>query len=715
MKNINIIICLIISANLYAFDLDIKKDSFDKELFEISPSSQIMKNRYNIYTGFSFLKDPLVLKNGNNVQSLINSDNIIKFGVNYKISKDLMIGLGAKYNQIETNNGNKYSGITSPELNIKYQLIKNLAINPYIGLPMSKDVSFNLDGKKSSIDIGNKSLYFGGKVIYDVMFDKDLIFSTFVDLKKNSKNVIFATVDQSTILSLGLSSLYNITKNISIGNEFVVSETPTNLPMEYTGYFKFSKDNAALKVGVGTADLSQKLANKFQVFANLNISFGAFNNYSSNNQKTYKTNKDDGKNQKIEEGVLQEESKPLIIPIEKVNTHTYISNHPSRGIASLKILDEGVFKTLPNGKKVKVFKNKITQMPTELGVEYITESDYNQKLKDFKKQKIKNVISKENTVKKQINVEPTVLSKDSSSDDKDPVNMIQDSYIIQKDQIKVENNNSVELVKIESNNKNAIKEIITEVINDNKLASSNNMLKNTEEKKNDNIEKTQILKTQVSTVVSLTKEDEEKKLNLLISMKKNQKNIEDKKTQKQELIKDLTKREYAEIENNKALLEIEEEEAKKPKKSELEERKDKIYSDYDKKFKLNKPLNNNEPKLIKISKDKKTEITLPNVEKINISEKVIKKIEEKDLNANTQKNIIDKKTSVGDEVISKKDNTNMDDVNTVSIDEEQKIIPKNLKIVSVPKNNTIKKVESPNYDDVLMEKSDIEEANEPIY
>lgn len=409
-KIIPVLILLSTSAN--ALDIQSKLKNTDKGSYIVNPTAHIQDKLIQMGVDLSFTKDPLVLKSvyTQKTDSLIKDIKTLDVNASFKIMSNLQIGGEVGYHQFNSNMNKSYGLLDSVLIEAKYSVFNKFAIIPFYMLGSNKSIQINNYGTKENIQIGKQTGAYGLKLAYDLPLLKANKISFFTSYTKSMNQDIYKNIDQTNVISFGSSFLLNLTKNSNWKNEFYMSQTPNNMPLEILSYYNYNMENMQVNFGAGSGDLQMSGANKYRVFANINITFGSmpkFNLLQSHKPPAK------GNYEVLQES--QENDQELNKPTGVINNES--SSIPSHLLINRQIAseDNGVYKKLPNGKKVKVFKTRITKIPTEIGEIYTTEKDFQEMSKkiasEMKKNKKSKIEKKVVVLNEKIEAQPLVIEE----------------------------------------------------------------------------------------------------------------------------------------------------------------------------------------------------------------------------------------------------------------------------------------------------------------
>lgn len=414
MKNTTLfLIFLLGSYQTYAIEIQSKKSNTDRQLYIINPSAKIQKVKHQLGINSAYASKPLVSKDISTKEVVPLINNVVSLDLNYvyKINENSQIGFLGTLHSVETNLNKKDNYLDSFYFEYKHKIFKNFAVNPFLYLPNDKQINIQFDKNNDFLSLGQKKGAIGFKLMYDYDFLQNYNLSAFFSYKKSMAEDKYKTIDQSQVASLGLSSTFKFTNNIDWKNEIYVDQTTNNTPIELLSYINYSNQKNIFHFGAGTGNIQGDGANEFKVFLGLTFLFK--DQFQPTSPLIKENKRDFNDTPKLEEEHDIEEA--IMNPYYETSN---ISKY--RGIAS-----EGKLKTLPNGQKVKVFKNKITEMPTEKGVVYLTEKDYNKKIKELSNK----ASPKKNDDKIEIiEAQPHLSSVEvvKNEDDSDPVSILID-------------------------------------------------------------------------------------------------------------------------------------------------------------------------------------------------------------------------------------------------------------------------------------------------
>lgn len=136
----------------------------------------------------------------------------------------------------------------------------------------------------------------------------------------------------------------------------------------------------------------------------------------------------------VVKGKVQEKAsdiKPVAPEKVEIKLVEQIEEKPVKKAVVKPAIDKGYFAKLPNGQKVKVFKDKVTQMPSEVGVIYMTEAEYKDSSAKMKQDMAKGkmvakptqpkVLNLIKTPKQEVTETPVVIVSDKPAENVKPV------------------------------------------------------------------------------------------------------------------------------------------------------------------------------------------------------------------------------------------------------------------------------------------------------
>lgn len=535
MKKISLIIILSNLINQsYAIDLETKIRNTDTNNFIVNPTSSMQKKNLIFGSNIFITKDPLVLRNlyTGNHESLISDVKTINLYTSYKILDNVQFGLMLDVQNIKSNIENK-TFIGNYYFESKIGLNK-IALIPYYILPNKNKIKIKNQNKEESIIVGKEKGSYGLKISYDIPYFNENKLSTLFGIQKAILLDQYKNYDQTNFYFTGVSSNLKLSTETNWKNELILSFFKNNTSMEYLSYFNYSGNNYLLNIGAGTGNFQDEGSNKYKVFANITFDFD-----QKTNERSFPVNKINkmpvikrNNQEKIED--LNEVDEIEENKIKIIKPQSLIISKKTRQIASVD--EKGVYKKLPNGDKVRVFKNKITQMPSEIGVKYLTEAEYNKILKNEKNNKKDHrKIGKGIVIKEKIEAQPISEEKPLIEISENLVKPNEQDSIIKKEELKIIDSDPVNL-------------LIDEVVNDKKISN------NIEDKKYDTNYSNLIMDLSldkeakkeldlinkkdnyVEKTEKISKEEENKLLEELIVKKIEQRKIQEEELKKKKII-----------------------------------------------------------------------------------------------------------------------------------------------------------------------------------
>lgn len=389
----------------HAIDLNPRLKNTDKSLFNSHPNIDIKDGYGNFIFELNNATSPLVIRNKTtgNIDPLINHLYSLDLGINYGLTSWLQVGALLPYEMPQGGEKNS-SYIQGPYLEAKIKLFKNFALVPSYQAPSSGTVTINGPQGIESVKMGAPSGSYGAKIVSQHGSRGDFVWGTQLGYYMSPDNQ-YRTIDQTSTILAGVSALMNMSESFDVGTEAIVQKLPEAMPIEVNGFVNLRSGDWNYQMGVGTGNIQGSGSNNVRAFFGITMLFGgpskssrgSFPVLRRNSRPTLKPNSKVPQGQEMLEDSFDEQTGPDVLDnpgdapeplIQDVMNNKQPS--PSRFIASVTVEEYPKKASLPNGQRVKIFKDHISEMPTDIDVMYTTEKGYQEAVKKQKEEIKKN-------------------------------------------------------------------------------------------------------------------------------------------------------------------------------------------------------------------------------------------------------------------------------------------------------------------------------------
>lgn len=261
MKLLFAILCLLIISKSYALDINSKFMNSDKSSFEtISDSETIESNRMMFFLSNSIVTNPLV--NYETEEILINDLVESSFSLIYGVTDNFELGLTSSFYQTkvpENSLFNEYQGLSDLAIELKYNVIKNLAIIPVYIQNLN-----NQEATSGSFEGGY------GLRIVGSLFEKSALPIYYSLGQLQLKNTKFNQFNQEVRHQYSLGTIIDLKHNLDLGFELYQDySNEFHKPIELLTHFTYKNKYFNVRTGFGNGFLNEANQNEFRYFINL--------------------------------------------------------------------------------------------------------------------------------------------------------------------------------------------------------------------------------------------------------------------------------------------------------------------------------------------------------------------------------------------------------------------------------------------------------------
>jgi hypothetical protein len=219
-----LLLLILIPLSSHALELQSPLKNMDKRSQKSFPSFEKSKDDYNMYTEFSYVKDPLIVQ-GNwsgKIQPIISGLLGVEVGGNWFISDDLSLGLALPFVKPQ---GSQESPtlLFGPALELRYKLFDRLMIAPYYQMGSETKIKQTIAGQQQELPLGAKKGVMGGRLIYDVGELANIKWKVQVGMFQAPENK-FLNLDESSHNMAGLSASFAFDDKLSLDGEIIMDK-----------------------------------------------------------------------------------------------------------------------------------------------------------------------------------------------------------------------------------------------------------------------------------------------------------------------------------------------------------------------------------------------------------------------------------------------------------------------------------------------------------